>query len=300
MTYRLFNRSVSQKTESNRLNNYAISTDELASALQRSAATLKVAGNNIYEAAALVTAGNSVLQDAESVGTGLKMISLRILGTEEAKDELASLGEDVDDFVVQTKSKLDQTVRNFTAVESNDFKGVSILNDNGNYKSTYEILRSISEVYQEILETDKKAGTNRGQALLEVLAGKNRSNVAAAILQQPELLKSVYESALDSEGSAQEELEKQLETIEAHINSLKNAWEQLWVGNDNREIINFFIDFAKSILDVVNNIGVLNTALIGGSGIFGIFKSLKGDGRRGKYVLFSKEYAVGDKTLLYI
>lgn len=300
MTYRLFNRSVSQKTESNRLNNYAISTDELASALQRSAATLKVAGNDIYEAAALVTAGNSVLQDAESVGTGLKMISLRILGTEEAKDELASLGEDVDDFVVQTKSKLDQTVRNFTAVKSNDFKGVSILNDNGNYKSTYEILRSISEVYQEILETDKKAGTNRGQALLEVLAGKNRSNVAAAILQQPELLKSVYESALNSEGSAQEELEKQLETIEAHINSLKNAWEQLWVGNNNRETINFFIDLAKSILDVINNIGVLNTALIGGSGIFGIFKSLKGDGRRGKYVLFSKEYAVSDKTLLYI
>lgn len=152
-------------------NNYAISTDELASALQRSAATLKVAGNDIYEATALVTAGNAVLQDAESVGTGLKMISLRILGTEEAKDELASLGEDVDDFVVQTQSKIDETVREYTAVASNDFKGVSILDDNGNYRSTYEILRDISEVYQEILETDKKAGTNRGQALLEVLAG---------------------------------------------------------------------------------------------------------------------------------
>jgi hypothetical protein len=64
------------------------------------------------------------------------MISLRILGTEEAKDELASLGENVDDFVVQTKSKLDETIRNYTAVASNDFKGSSILDDNGNYKST--------------------------------------------------------------------------------------------------------------------------------------------------------------------
>ena len=51
-------------------NNFSISTSELASALQRSAATLKVAGNDIYEATALVTAGNAVLQDAESVGTG--------------------------------------------------------------------------------------------------------------------------------------------------------------------------------------------------------------------------------------
>ena len=54
-------------------NNYAISTDELASALQKSAATLSVAGNDIYEAAALVTAGNTVLQDADSVGTGKLM-----------------------------------------------------------------------------------------------------------------------------------------------------------------------------------------------------------------------------------
>ena len=100
------------------------------------------------------------------------MISLRILGTQEAKDELASLGENVDDFVVQTKSKIDQTVRNYTAVTSNSFKGISVLDDNGNYRSTYEILRDISDVYQEIIETDKKAGTNRGQALLEVLAGE--------------------------------------------------------------------------------------------------------------------------------
>ena len=153
-------------------NNYSISTNELATALQKSAATLKVAGNDIYEATALITAGNAILQDADTVGTGLKMISLRILGTEEAKDELASLGEDVDDFVVQTKSKIDETVRNYTAVASNGFKGISVLDESGNYRSTYEILRDISKVYQEILEADKKAGTNRGQALLEVLAGE--------------------------------------------------------------------------------------------------------------------------------
>ena len=57
------------------------------------------------------------------------MISLRILGTEEAKNELASLGEDVDDFVVQTQSKIDETVRSYTAVASNAFKGISVLDE---------------------------------------------------------------------------------------------------------------------------------------------------------------------------
>lgn len=268
-------------------NNYAISTDELSRALQRSAGTLKVAGNDIYEATALITAGNAVLQDAEAVGTGLKMISLRILGTEEAKDELASLGENVDDFVVQTKSKLDETIRDYTAVASNNFQGISVLDDNGNYKSTYEILRDISEVYQEILETDKKAGTNRGQALLEVLAGKNRSNVAASILSNPELLTSVYESAQNADGSALKENEAYLESIEGHLAQLKNAWDKLWINENNREVITFFLDLAKGILEAVDSFGVLNTLLVGGGGIFAAIKSFKGEGRVKKFTLMN-------------
>lgn len=152
-------------------NNFSISSEGLATGLQKSAAALKTAGNDIYEASALITAGNQIIQDADQVGAGIRTISLRILGTEAAKDELASLGEDVDDFVVQTKSKIDQTVRDYTAVASNNYKGVSLLDDNGNYRSTYEILQDIANVYQEIVETDKKAGTNRSAALIEQLAG---------------------------------------------------------------------------------------------------------------------------------
>ena len=39
------------------MNNYAISTDQLASALQKSGSTLSLLGNTIDEAAALITAG---------------------------------------------------------------------------------------------------------------------------------------------------------------------------------------------------------------------------------------------------
>ena len=281
-------------------NNYAISTDELASALQKSAATLSVAGNDIYEAAALVTAGNAVLQDADSVGTGLKMISLRILGTQEAKDELVSLGEDVDDFVVQTKSKIDETVRNFTAVASNDFKGISVLDDNGNYRSTYEILRDISQVYQEILETDKKAGTNRGQALLEVLAGKNRSNVAASILQSPELLTSAYDSAMKSAGSAQKELDKYLESIDGRMQKLENQAQEFWFKLIDSDTIKGGIDLLTGLLDIVTKLvdtfGAFGTAAMVGGGILGAKNVGK---RRSTMFHICFEYADRDKCFLY-
>ena len=101
---------------------------------------------------------------------GIRTISLRIAGTEEARNEIADLGEDIDDYVVRTKSKTDQIIRDYTAVASNNYKGVSVLDDNGNLRDTYDILLDIAKVYKEIQETDKKAGTNRANALVETLA----------------------------------------------------------------------------------------------------------------------------------
>lgn len=260
-------------------NNYSIATNDLASSLQRSAATLKIAGNTLDEAIALTTAGNSILQDPDSVGAGLKTISLRILGTKEAKEELASLGEDVDDFIVQTSSKLDEQVRHFTAVASNAFKGVSLLDDNGNYRSTYKILADISEIYSEILETDKKFGTNRGQGLVELMAGKNRANILSSILQAPDLLKNVYESAQNSAGSAEEELEKYLDSLSGRIDKLKNQLEELASVSFDTDFLKGAISAATELLSlitkIVDTIGIVPTLGIAGGSILGISKFVK-------------------------
>ena len=163
-------------------NNYAISTDELATALQKSAATLSLMGNTIDEAASLVTTANATIQDADSVSAGLRTISLRLVGTEEAEEELSAMNEEVDAFVKATNSKKQQIIKDYTAVASNNYQGFDILDSNGNYKNTYEILLGIAKVYKEIQEQDKKLGTNHATALIEELAGKNRSNIASAKL----------------------------------------------------------------------------------------------------------------------
>lgn len=211
---------------------------------------------------------------------GVRTISLRLAGTEEAKAELESLGESVDDYIVQTESKTQETIKNLTAVASNAGKGVDVLDANGNLRDTYDILLDISRIYKEIQEEDKKAGTNRANALVEYVAGKNRSNIASSILLNPELLESVYkESMANSEGSVAREMEAQLESIESHLNSLKNAWDSLWINENNREVITFFLDLAKGILEAVDSFGVLNTLLVGGGGIFAAIKSIQGEGK---------------------
>jgi hypothetical protein len=62
-------------------NNYAVSSDGLATALQDSASALMEGGNNLEQAVALVAAANRVVQDPNSVGSALRTISLRLRGT---------------------------------------------------------------------------------------------------------------------------------------------------------------------------------------------------------------------------
>ena len=241
-------------------NNFAISTSEAATALQASASALTTANNDMDEALALITAGNAVVQDATKVGTGMRTIALRLTGTKSAKDELEEMGEETEN-VITTQSKLRDVIKEATAVASNEYKGFDILDDNGNYKSTYEIMLGIAEVYDEILETDKKFGRNNANLLLENVAGKVRANIAASIFQNPELLKEAYVSSQSADNSAMRENEKYMQSISGHLAQLQNAWQEMWANAANRDVINFFIDLGTAVLKFVNTVGIIPSTL---------------------------------------
>lgn len=61
-------------------NNFAIGSDGIGEALQRSASSLSAAGNTLEQSIGLITAANEVAQDPVSVGTAFKTISMRIRG----------------------------------------------------------------------------------------------------------------------------------------------------------------------------------------------------------------------------
>lgn len=261
-------------------NNFSISTDGLATALQDSASSLTTAGNDLNEAVALITAGNAVTQDPAKVGAGLRTISLRLVGTEAAKSELESLGEDTSD-VITTTSKLRDTIISATKAATNG-KGFDILDANGNYKSTYEIMQGLSDIYDDIVESDKKLGTNNLNLLLETIAGKNRSNIAASILQNGDMLREVYQQAQDSDGSAEKELDAYLDSIEGKMAQLKNRGQEFWATTINTEavksVISFLTEGLNLVTQLVDKIGLIGPALaaIGGVKFFknlGLFYS---------------------------
>lgn len=256
-------------------NNYAISSAGVGSALQRSASALHTAGNTLDQSIGMIVAANDVAQDPESVGNALKVLSLRIRG---AKTDLEQMGESTDDVAVST-SKLRDQIKALTNVDGKG--GFDILTKSGDFKSTYEIMEGIANVWKEMNDVDKAS-------LLEQVAGKNRANVVSGMLDNWKDAQDAAKTAAESAGSATKENETYLDSINGKISQFTAAFEKLSKDVLDSDLIKFFIELATHIANLadeavklVDNFGLIPTALTGIS--TGLVTSLiKNKGTSGK------------------
>lgn len=61
-------------------------------------------------------------------------------------------------------------------------------------------------------------------------------------------------AAYDSEGSSQEQFEKTLDSLEAKLNELKNAWNAFTMGLANNDVIKFVVDALTLLLNLFNKV----------------------------------------------
>ena len=97
---------------------------------------------------------------------------------------------------------------------------------------------------------------------MEIIAGKTRSNTAAAILSNTTDLENAYVDALHAEGSAYKENEKYMNSIQGKIDLFNNAVQTLWNNTLDDAWIKGFVDFGTEIVKLIDNVGMLTTALI--------------------------------------
>jgi len=108
--------------------------------------------------------------------------------------------------------------------------------------------------------------------LLETIAGKTRAAAASSILDNFETLQEVYEASLNSEGSAQQELDKYLDSIQGKAAQFQNALQELTASAIDSSWIKGFIDLGTQLLNLLNDLGGafghLNTLMGAAAGIF--------------------------------
>lgn len=116
-------------------NTQPVTAKDLGEILTRSSAAMSAANNTLEETIALGTAANSVIQDADTVGTTLKSLSMYLRA---AKSDAENAGIEVDGMA-NSVSELRSELKSLT--------GVDIMLDSKNFKSTYQIMKELSQVW---------------------------------------------------------------------------------------------------------------------------------------------------------
>lgn len=233
-------------------NNFAISSGDIGEALQRSASSMAAANNTIDETIALITAANTVVQDAPSVGTAFKTISMRIRG---ATTELEAAGLDMDGMAESTA-----TLRK----EIMALSGVDIMIDDNTFKSTYRIIEELAAKWGELTDIQQASIT-------ELIAGKRQGNIISAVMENFDIAQDALNSSLESAGSAMQEYNTYLEGIEAKTNQFKAAFESLSLTIINSDFLKVIIELGTKVISVLDNIiqsvGGIGNALLLISGL---------------------------------
>jgi len=247
-------------------NNFAISSVGIGEALKKSASALASANNELNESIALVTAANSVIQNPETVGTALKTISMFIRA---AKVEAEEAGESTDGMA-NSVSELRESILALTGNK------VDIQINDSTFKSTYQVLKELSDVWDELSNIDQSA-------IIELIGGKRNANVITSLLSNFDVAENVLKTAANATGSALAENEKYLDSIEGKISKFKASYQELSTTLINSDLVKAVVDFgtellnlANSIAEFTNKLGGLPTIITGVIGALSVKNALNG------------------------
>lgn len=185
----------------------------------------------------MVTGITEVTQDPEKAGNSLKVLSMRLRGM---KGELQDLGEETDENV-ENLSQMQGKVLNLTHGK------VNIFDNAGDFKSTYEIMQGIADIYDDLTDSDKAD-------LLETIAGKNRANEVAALIQNWNRVAQATESAENSAGSAMAEQEKYANSLQGRLNSLTSSLQTISNTALDSGFLKGLVSGATEAINILNKV----------------------------------------------
>ena len=209
----------------------------------------------------MITGIIEVTQDPEQAGSTLKILSLRLRGM---KGQLEELGEETDENV-ENISKMQGQILNLTKGKVNIFDGA------GEFRSTYEIMQDIANVWDELNSTAQAD-------LLETIAGKHRANSVSALLSNWENVEAAVKSATEAEGSAARENAKYVDSVQGRLDKMTTSWQSFANTFMNSNFLKGGISFITSMIEgvegLIDTFGTIPTLL----SVFTAFESLNGIG----------------------
>lgn len=201
-------------------NKYAVSVSDLATGIKKASASMAAGNNSLEETFGLVAAGTEILRQPGRVANGLSTITARL-----------------------TK-KNDEYIKSITG-------GMGVIDEQtGELRSTFDILQDLSQAWDRLTSVEK-------QELTEVVAGKTQRSLFTAIMTNFQTAVGATEVALNSEGSAIEENNKRMDSLEGKTKQLQSAWQNFSRNTINSEFVKGILSATTAIVNFADKIGGL-------------------------------------------
>lgn len=238
-------------------NTEPVSMNDLGIIMQKSSAAMSAAGNTYQETLSLAAAVNGVLQDSEASGTYLKTLSMYLRASKTDAENAGIATDGMASSVSELRSELKQLA------------GVDIMKDDNTFKSTYQIMKELSEVWKDLSDTTQANIT-------ELIAGKRGGQSTSTLLNNFSVAEDAMKQALNSSGSAMRENETYMQSLQAKLNQLDSAFQKFSTDLMKSDIPKFFVDLATVFVDGADNAvkfaGALPTLTAAISGVLSVMQ----------------------------
>lgn len=257
-------------------NNFPVSAAQLGEGLQNASSSLAAGGNSLEQSIALLTSANTTVQDISKSSTGLRTITARIRNT---GVELEALGEGALDEAYNTIPKYREKLLALS--------GVDILDGVGEFRSTYDIISDISDVWKTL---DSQAQS----AITTMVAGVRQTNVFNSLVSEFGEAEKIMSSIDDSGGAMSGAYETYSASIEAAINRIDTAFQKLSSDTLDSNFASGFLDAGTSILNIldqmVTKLGLIPTLAGGVGAVLGFNNQgiIGKNGNSNEYALYSQ------------
>ena len=212
----------------------ASDTRELGEAMERTASIAHSAGMDFGNTTAFLAQMIETTREApENLGTAMKTIVARFQELKENPYQISEVeGEEVD------FNRVDKALKTI---------GVDLMDNRDKFRDLDDVFMDISEKWDGLSQTQQRY-------IATIAAGSRQQSRFLAMVGNYDRLKQLTDAAANSEGAADVQFTKTLDSMESKINRLKNAWDQFAMGIANNKLLKGAVDFGVNLLDTVNKI----------------------------------------------
>ena len=216
----------------------AADTEQIATAMSKTASIAAAANMEFETTAALLAQIIETTQEApETAGTALKTIIARFSEVKELQNKGEKTGEDEEGEVIDV-NKIDKAMKSVGISMEGFFNGTEGLDS---------ILMKLAEKWDTLDFTTQRY-------VATMAAGSRQQSRFIAMMSDYGRTTELVGAANTSAGASQEQFNKTLESMEAKLAQLKNAWDEFTMGIADNGLLKAGIDLLTGLLNLINDI----------------------------------------------